>query len=436
MGQIEQFCTGCQDCTNLRQTEGDLSNFANQPILKISRNFNDAENTNVANFTMNDNSVFGVSDYNKNKDESFTAFSEIKNDNSENYNHYQSNRKEYEQTKLNRDDLITLNEIKKNYNAKLLTKYFRKFRDLKNEAHQILYKEYSFISGSEYMQSDPDNSNELDVDLVPDKNYLYLGTKFNNKKDGLGLEVFSDSDAKYFGYFLNGKRVYLGNFIINNSINSYSYKGEINGLFADGFGINENKNNSTYYEGYWKKSKKNGYGIEIYKDKSIYKGCFLNGKKHGIGFYDWNDNSNYMGEWAYNMLEGYGIYNFKDGSIYKGLWKNNRMDGLGEFTYPGVKSYIGFFEKDKRAGFGILIWYKESKAFIGFWEENKQNGYGKFIANNKIKMGYWENAKLKNTVDDENELINKLNIKDRYYAIYFRLDDYEDILKKIQKIIK
>ena len=51
-------------------------------------------------------------------------------------------------------------------------------------------------------------------------------------------------------------------------------------------------------------------------------------------------------------------------------------------------------------------------------------------------MGYWENAKLKNTVDDENNLINKLNIKDRYYAIYFRLDDYEDILKKIQKIIK
>jgi hypothetical protein len=108
------------------------------------------------------------------------------------------------------------------------------------------------------------------VNLIPDKKYLYIGTKFNNKKDGLGLEIYPDSQAKYFGRFINGKRVWAGKFVINNDDYSYYYNGEIKGVYANGFGWHENIKEQVYYEGMWKNSKKEGYGIEKYIKLSNY----------------------------------------------------------------------------------------------------------------------------------------------------------------------
>ena len=147
-----------------------------------------------------------------------------------------------------------------------------------------------------------------------------------------------------------------------------------------------------------------------------------------MGYYFWSDNSNYLGEWSDDNLDGYGIYHFQDGSIYKGHWKKNKMDGLGEFTFPEIKSYFGFFEKDKRAGFGIMIWYKENKIFLGYWDDNKQHGPGKII-------NIWESGKYKEKIKIKEDFINILQKENCEYLDLFIIDDYNDILQKILRIL-
>lgn len=461
----DEFCKGCKDCTG-NDNEGDFSKTANLPITHLNEGFYQNNNANIS---VNDNSILNntsfLGNYNNKADNAAVStinskfpYNEgnINNyNNLKDYNDMEGQRNYYDNNLVNQGkkslrnsvqlkslqtiayenniDYSKLEEIITNYNLKIIVKAFRKLKKIKKEKHKEIHKEYSFLSGSEYVKG---NDDDLDVDLVPDKNYCYLGHKFNNKKDGLGLEIFSDSNAKYFGSFLYGKRVYYARFIIKNDFKSYSYKGEIKGIYADGYGLLDNKSAHTKYEGMWKGSKKNGYGIEYYKDKSCYKGEFSNGKKHGIGYYKWTDNSSYKGEWGNNMLEGYGIYKFNDGSIYKGQWKGNRMNGLGEFSFPNVKTYIGFFSKDTRNGFGILIWYKETKAFIGFWSGNKQNGLGKFISDGKIRYGCWEEGKLNEKIKTKELFYSKLNSEQKAYSPYFQLDDYDQITNCINKILK
>jgi len=305
-----------------------------------------------------------------------------------------------------------------NYCIKI-TNLFRQLKKEKDDSHEKLYKEYSQIPSSEYILDL--NNNEFGVNLAPEQNCLYLGTKFKNKKDGLGLEIFSDTKSKY---------------IISNGFQEYNYYGQIKGIYARGFGWLEDKKNSIYYEGKWENSMKNGYGIEINQnDNSEYRGTFSNGKKHGIGYYLWNDGSYYEGEWKENKLDGYGIYTFKDGSLYKGEWKENELDGFGEFSYPGVKTYIGYFQRDLRNGFGILIWFKIKKVFIGFWKNNKQNGIGKFIKNDKIIYGIWREGELETKINTKIEFDTKLNKGEYGFLKYFQFENYERFYEYMKKFI-
>ena len=472
MGQ--DFCKGCEDCTNFKNNEGDLSYFANKPLTNLNNPFfqngtidnsilNKTDFQNDTSFLTNNNNNL----INQNKNETLQISSlnskPINNDNDLSTNllintkFYQKDNNDIfkennnENSSLHFDnhndnfifnneeedeiDQKRLEKVIKDYNSKIIAKSFKQFMQKKNESHKVLYTEYGSVNDSNYIQNNL--RNELDVNLVPDKKYLYIGTKFNFKKDGLGLELFADSQAKYFGRFINGKRVWAGQFVINNDNYSYYYYGEIKGLYAYGFGWHENIKEQVFYEGMWENSKKEGYGIEKYnKDNSIYKGCFSKGKKDGIGYYAWNDNSSYMGEWSAGTLNGYGIYHFNDGSIYSGSWVNNKMDGLGEFTFPEIKTYFGYFEEDKRAGFGVLIWYKENKVFVGFWKENRQNGLGKFISNGKIRYGLWENGSLKQKIDNKESFNNKFKGEELNYLNFFKYNSFEDIQRRIKKILK
>lgn len=462
----DEFCKGCKDCTNPHGTESDFSKIGNNPITHLIDPFNQGNNN--INISRNDNSFMNNVSFfgNNNNKNDIGAVSTVNskfpfNDrgagssnivgNDDLYGSRNSNgntklytvRNPYVNSNISTsiknsvfesgNDRNKLEEIIIRYNVKLIVKAFRKLKVMKENSHQKIEIEYSFLSGSDYVKNE---EKDLDVDLIPDKVYLYIGNKFNDKKDGLGLEIFSDSDARYFGFYRNGKRVDCGRFIIKNDTNSYIYNGEVKGIYAEGFGRLENKKNHFLYFGMFKNSRKNGYGIEKYKDHSSYKGMFLNGKKEGIGYFKWKDHSSYQGEWKNNMLEGYGIYKFNDGSVYKGQWKGNRMNGLGEFSFPDVKTYLGFFNSDTRTGFGILVWYKEKKAFIGFWKQNKQNGYGKFIADGKIRYGIWDDGKLIEKIKPKDEFFSKLNYDERIYIPYFQMDDYNQIMSCIKKILK
>ena len=249
------------------------------------------------------------------------------------------------------------------------------------------------------------------------------------------MELFNNSNAKYFGIFNNGKRTSAGIFNINNSLKNYTYCGEIKGLYAFGYGWLIDKKESKEYEGMWENSMKNGFGIEKYSDNSVYKGNFLNGKKEGIGFYKWEDKSSYEGEWEQNKLNGFGIYKFNDGSEYKGEWKRSAFHGFGEFTHPGIKTYYGFFQKDKRFGFGIEIWFKIQKAFIGFWKNNNADGFGKLIVNDKKRYGIWKDGKLVEKFHKKKEFYKKIKEKKLGFLNYFQLDDYKAFLNLINEDI-
>ena len=462
MGQ--ELCNGCQDCTNFKGFEGDFSYFGNKPLTHL--NNPTYENTNADNSIFNikteypsDNSVIlnNNTKINSKKNEAKRNFSfsskqgsndlnfnplinisskqtdEIK-DNSNN-NIFENNiNNNSDNNYLDEEDKKRLDEIFKSNKVKKITNLFRKLMEKKSISHQTLCTEEEAINDYQNIQNNL--RTDLTVNLIPEKNYIYIGTKFNNKKDGLGLELFQNTNAKFFGRFINDRRVSIGRFIINNENESYYYFGYVKGIHAEGFGWHENAIKEIYYEGMWSNSRKEGIGIERNnKDNSEYRGCFKNGKKNGIGYYYWSDNSNYLGEWSDDNLDGYGIYNFQDGSIYKGHWKQNKMDGLGEFTFPEIKSYFGFFEKDKRAGFGIMIWYKESKIFIGYWDDNKQHGPGKIINNGKIKYGIWENGKYKEKIKIKEDFINILQKENSDYLDYFVIDDYNEILQKILGIL-
>ena len=308
---------------------------------------------------------------------------------------------------------------------------FRKLLTAKKLSHQTITKEYSEIPSSEFIIGlDPE---KLNINLAPEDTCIYLGNKFNEKKDGLGLEIFNNTNAKYFGVFRNGKRVHLGRFSINNNLNQYYFNGFIQGIYAWGYGWVSDKKNLKDYEGMWENSMKNGYGIEKYGNNAEYKGCFLNGKREGIGYYKWyEDNSSYEGEWKENKLNGYGIYKFSDGSEYRGQWKKSKLHGFGIFIYPGIKQYFGFFKNDKRAGFGIGVWLQEKKAFIGFWKNNGINGYGKLLHNDNIIFGFWSEGKIKRKFKKK-ELINKLKEEKVGFLKYFHMNSYNEILNLINQ---
>ena len=458
MGNIaEKYCQGCHNvCGDAKSIgERDLTNKENPPITNINNPFffnNKAnsiidpkinkvntENTNENNIkadsfiTTINSPVIAEEDQKKSQLFSKNNINDINNNYNFNNININNNYNNNYNNSLNKSDEIS-NKSDKNKeqieekSAKKITQLFRKLLNLKKISHQKLFKEFSQISSSEYIIGL--NSAELIVDLAPEDNCLYIGNKFNDKKDGYGLEIFNNLNAKYFGRFRNNKRVDLGKYTISNNSKDYFFFGEISGIYANGFGWFSDKIKLKNYVGMWENSMKSGYGIETYNDNSEYRGGFLNGKREGLGIYIWNDNSSYEGEWKDNKFNGYGIYKFNDGSEFHGEWRWGTMHGFGEFNNPNIKKYYGFFKYDKRSGFGIEIWLQENKAFVGFWKNNIMHGYGKLITNEKKKFGIWEGGSMKEKLK-KNDFYKKINEKYNQFSNFFQLDDYTSIVNYI-----
>ena len=83
------------------------------------------------------------------------------------------------------------------------------------------------------------------------------------------------------------------------------------------------------------------------------------------------------------------------------------------------KKYIEFYKNDKKEGFGIYYW-PNNRFFIGFWKAAKQNGPGKYIKDNKIKYGVWNDGKREKWFENEEEFINYLKPKEKKYLFAFQ----------------
>ena len=318
-----------------------------------------------------------------------------------------------------------LNKIIYKYRINAIIGCFKRLKQMKNDAHKKILIRRNMKEKNKLIDIE-----NINVDLVPEENYNYIGNLFINKKDGFGMQYFPKSDASYIGHYLNDKRINYCKF--EDRSKKYIYIGETDKNFTGHYGIYSNYGNHMHYEGEWKHNRKEGIGIEKYQDGSRYQGEFKNGLKHGIGIYFWNDGSKYEGEWENNLLEGYGIYKFVDGCICSGYWHSNKMNGFGKFTYPNIKCYLGYFKKDMKNGFGLIFWFKEKKAFVGYWKNNKQDGLGKFINEENSKYGLWKEGN-KILKYDENkcfDLLKEINQPDFFTNIF--LMDYDELNEFIQ----
>lgn len=330
-------------------------------------------------------------------------------------------------------DKNKLNNIIINYHVRILVKYFRKFKFLKQKILKEIVVENQYIIS----QNDKNNNNQniLDIDISPQYNHVFTGHKFNGKREGIGLEIYSEINARFLGFFKNGKKSGFCRFSTYNLETNFYYFGEALNNKINGYGYYENNKKGTKYEGEWKNSMRNGYGIENYEEGSVYRGTFLNGKKHGIGIYIWMDKSSYEGEWSNNYLNGYGKYIYSDGSVYTGSWYYNKMEGLGEYVFPSKRTYFGYFKNSIKSGFGMLYNSEEKKAYIGFWDRNKQNGLGEFINNYKVIYGEWKDGKLVKKILTSNELFNSMSNLEKIYWGHFKSKNYTEFQHRISKIL-
>ena len=344
----------------------------------------------------------------------------------------------------NNEDIINkkLKNILMKYNIRKIKKIINKLsitRNIKNIDNNITnetkesndIKQYS----DEYESFNNEiNLDDLDVNLIPEKKHIFIGIKNNNLKQGLGLEIFKNFNSYFFGQFINGKRWGFGKYVINNENNNYIYKGEINGPYANGYGIFINNEILMKYEGDWKNSLKDGIGIETYKN-NFYQGEFVNGKRNGLGQYFWEKDVFYSGEWKDNLMNGEGIYYFSKEAWYEGSFKNNKMEGFGILNVKNSKIYVGFYKNDFKDGFGIKIWDNDKKAYVGFWKNNKQEGFGKFFRKDKIKYAIYKDGIIVNEIND-NENINKIyNDINKYFSLLFELRNYNEVKAKVYEYI-
>ena len=125
----------------------------------------------------------------------------------------------------------------------------------------------------------------IDGDCINGKGtYLYSdGTKYkgnwkNGKEHGYGVLNYHN-DAKFSGYFVEGKRNGEGTAI---DAAGNRYNGQWKNDKEDGFGM-LHCTDGTKYEGEWKEGKEHGKGKIVYPDGTILHGQWVDGeltKKH------------------------------------------------------------------------------------------------------------------------------------------------------------
>lgn len=89
---------------------------------------------------------------------------------------------------------------------------------------------------------------------------------------------------------------------------------------------------SNRYIGDWRNNRKDGFGIQIYKNGDKYEGMWGNSQRHGQGTYWKNEGKNklrreYTGDWFEGMRHGRGTFFFKNGDRYDGYWVGGRPHG-------------------------------------------------------------------------------------------------------------
>ena len=161
----------------------------------------------------------------------------------------------------------------------------------------------------------------------------YLGNKKNIEKHFLSCAyakcrcIFCNKNIFRMNFEKHAKKECK--FIIANGENEITYIGEKKNSFKEGYGI-ANIPNEIKCEGEFKNDSFEGFGIAIFANGGRFEG---EGEKSDIkiGTYYYPIGGIYEGEFKDSEKEGYGIFYYSDGTIYEGEWKSNHPEGYGIF---------------------------------------------------------------------------------------------------------
>ena len=295
-----------------------------------------------------------------------------------------------------------------------------------------------------YLNTDTGEIAYKNLSLINDQNYKsrYILKHFDenegyNENDGIIYIKMADNSVLKSIYCNNALNGFSKIFFISND----TYKGELFGDKANGYGIYYFSRQGCAYEGFWENNYKAGIGVENWWYEAVYEGEFRNGKKNGIGTYKWKDNSIYTGEWFNNNIHGFGIFKNKTKKKYKGQFVMNSLNGYGEMTNFKTNSfYYGFWRDNKRNGFGVELSPRKDegdKIYSGFWNINDRHGYG-ILLNKKNKerniYAVWKKNKISKqfySLEEFIQSIKQLGLE-RYLFFFERtFEEHISIIKNI-----
>jgi len=173
-----------------------------------------------------------------------------------------------------------------------------------------------------------------------------------------------------------------------------TYQGNFKDSEFEGFGILI-QSDGLRYEGEFKKGRKNGHGLLQSIDGSTYNGNYLNDLRHGKGTYiSENGKMRYEGFWDEDKYSSEGKLILSNGSEYQGSFYQGKKHGVGKFLYPDGSTYLGSWSNDKRHGNGKFT-DSLGNVYDGDWKEDKMEGQGKLLnINGVIRDGFFSNDEL------------------------------------------
>ena len=95
--------------------------------------------------------------------------------------------------------------------------------------------------------------------------------------------------------------------------------------------------------------------------------------------YEWKDSmltsegAIYSGQLFSGLREGYGTQVWPDKSKYEGYWKNDMANGKGRLTYENGEIYEGWWANDVKHGFGMFV-HSDGTKYTGEWVQDAQHG--------------------------------------------------------------
>ncbi|SCM23707.1 conserved Plasmodium protein, unknown function [Plasmodium berghei] len=176
---------------------------------------------------------------------------------------------------------------------------------------------------------------------------LFLINDSNDKnRKIIKYDAYKNISLIYTGMWKNDKRDGRGTLKL-----SFTKKNNID------YALKENKN-KIIYTGWWKNDKRYFYGIQNY----INNNCeWENDSINGLGTYFWfkkkyNNNNiithknanydKYLGYWKKGKKNGYGVFYYNCGNKYIGMWKNNKKEGLGYMININGSVYKCYFKNN------------------------------------------------------------------------------------------